>query len=411
MSNRQEERLDRRDFMIASIATVGASAALVADADSANAQDSAPSSVSPASNAPSATIYTGDTIQGKKVVSALDVNDLEPGKKHLLYFQGVQMPTGQHWYVSVTVAKGAKPGRRVILVSGVHGDEMSSVHTVQTVMNQLDPREMSGTVMAVADVSRSAMEGMQRRWPNQGRGIDLIDMNREWPGNENGATAPSRHAGLLFNRLLRPNADFAIDFHTGTTGFEVTAFNVAGMDVPEVKATVELYPVGQIFDNHVYPGVLHNAFMDVGVPAFTPEIGSARVLNLEMISLFVEGTMNVLKHHGILAGPLGRTGRDVGVFVGNSALPVLATQGGLVEHLVKLNDKVEAGQKVAIQRNSFGEVVAEYTSSVAGEVTGQRSDAMSEPGRIRPIVSSGLVWKLDRCRNGCSVRSLKLICR
>ena len=55
-------------------------------------------------------------------------------------------------------------------------------------------------------------------------------------------------------------------------------------------------------------------------------------------------------------------------------------QGGLVEHLVKLNDKVEAGQKVAIQRNSFGEVVAEYTSSVAGEVTGQRSDAMSEPG-------------------------------
>jgi uncharacterized protein len=380
MSNVPEERLDRRNFMIASITTAGTSAALAITAGAANAQRAATTSADPASG----TVYTGDTIQGKKVVSALDVNDLEPGKKHLLYFQGVEMPTGQHWYVAVTVAKGATPGKRVILVSGVHGDEMSSVHTVQTVMNQLDPREMSGTVMAVADVSSPAMEGMQRRWPNQGRGIDLIDMNREWPGNENGATAPSRHAGLLFNRLLRPNADFAIDFHTGTTGFEVTAFNIAGMDVAEVKAMVELYPVGQIFDNHVYPGVLHNAFMDVGIPAFTPEIGVARVLNLEMISLFVEGTMNVLKYHGILAGPLGRTGRDVGVFIGNSALPILATQGGLVEHLVKLNDKVDPGQKVAIQRNSFGEVVAEYTSSVAGEVTGQRSDAMSEPGN--PLV-------------------------
>jgi uncharacterized protein len=376
MSNRPEERLDRRDFMIASITTAGASATLAIAAEAANAQGVATTSTDPASG----TVYTGDTIQGKRVVSALDVKNLESGKKHLLYFQGVQMPTGEHWYVSVTVAKGAKLGKRVILVSGVHGDEMSSMHTVQTVMNQLDPREMSGTVMAVADVSRPAMEGMQRRWPNQGRGIDLIDMNREWPGNENGATAPSRHAGLLFNHLLRPNADFAIDFHTGTTGFEVTAFNIAGMDVPEVKAMAELYPVGQIFDNHVYPGVLHNAFMDVGIPAFTPEIGAARVLNLEMISLFVEGTMNVLKHHGILAGPLGRTGKDVGVFIGNSALPILATQGGLVEHLVKLNDKVDAGQKVAIQRNSFGEVVAEYTSSVAGQVTGQRSDAMSEPG-------------------------------
>ena len=41
--------------------------------------------------------------------------------------------------------------------------------------------------------------------------------------------------------------------------------------------------------------------------------------------------------------------------------------------------KVEVGQKVANQRNSFGEAVAEYTCSVAGEVTGQRGDAMSEP--------------------------------
>ena len=380
MSDRPEERLDRRDFMIASIATAGASAALAVTAGATNAQGAATTSADPASG----TVYTGDTIQGKKVVSALDVNTLEPGKKHLLYFQGVQMPTGQHRYVSVTVAKGAKPGKRVVLVSGVHGDEMSSIHTVQTVMNRLDPAQMSGTVMAVTDVSRPALESMQRRWPNQGRGIDLIDMNREWPGNENGATAPSRHAGLLFNRLLRPNADFAIDFHTGTTGFEVTAFNIGGMDVPEVKAMVELYPVGQIFDNHVYPGVLHNAFMDVGIPSFTPEIGAGRVLDHEMISLFVEGTMNVLKHHGIVAGPMGRTGKDVTVFVGNSAYPILATAGGLVEHLVKLNDKVKAGQKVAIQRDSFGEVVAEYTSGVAGEITGQRSDAMSEPGN--PLV-------------------------
>lgn len=381
MPDRPRESLDRRDFMLASIATVGVSAALAVNARTAEAQDNAAPTAAPASQG---TVYVGDVIDGKKVVSALDVNDLAPGQKHLLYFQGVEMPGGQYWYVSVTVAKGAKPGKRGVLVSGVHGDEMSSMHTLQIVMDQLDPAQMSGTVMAVTDVSRPALESMQRRWPNQGRGIDLIDMNREWPGNENGATAPSRHAGLLFNRLLRPNADFAIDFHTGTTGFEVTAFNIAGMDVPEVKAMVELYPVGQIFDNHVYPGVLHNAFMDVGIPSFTPEIGAARVLDLEMIFLFVEGTMNVLKHHGIVAGPMGRTGKDVSAFVGNSAFPILATAGGIVEHLVKLNDKVEPEQTVAIQRNSFGEVVAEYRSGVAGEITGQRSDAMAEPGN--PLV-------------------------
>ena len=140
--------------------------------------------------------------------------------------------------------------------------------------------------------------------------------------------------------------------------------------------------MGQIFNNHVYPGVLHNAFMDVGIPAFTPEIGAARILNLEMISLFIEGTMNVLKHSRASWRPLGRTGKDVGVLSATVRSRSLPSRAGLVEHLVKLNDKVDAGQKVAIQRNSFGDVVADVTSSVAGEVTGQRSDAMSRPAGI-----------------------------
>jgi predicted deacylase len=101
-----------------------------------------------------------------------------------------------------------------------------------------------------------------------------------------------------------------------------------------------------------------------------------------MIPLFVEGTMNMLKFHGIVEGPIGRTGRDTGLFVGNTLAPVLATAGGLVEHLVKLGEAVSAGQKIAIQCNMFGEVVAEYSSPVDGEIGGLRSDATSEPGNV-----------------------------
>ena len=35
------------------------------------------------------TVFSGDVINGKKVVSSLHTDDLEPGRKHLLYFQGV----------------------------------------------------------------------------------------------------------------------------------------------------------------------------------------------------------------------------------------------------------------------------------------------------------------------------------
>ena len=142
----------------------------------------------------------------------------------------------------------------------------------------------------------------------------------------------------------------------------------------------ELYPIDQIFDNPAYPTILANAFINVGIPAFTPEIGAPRILDHAMIPLFVEGTKNVLKHHGIIVGPMGRTGRDTGLFVANSGHTILATHGGFVELLIKLNDKVDVGQRIAIQRNTFGEVVAEYASGVAGEVSGYRTDATAEPG-------------------------------
>jgi predicted deacylase len=358
---------DRRSFLISPLAAV------VARTDVAKA-------------AAGSTVYTGDVITGKKVVSALDISDLEPGQKHYLYFQGEQSPTGQHWYVSVSVAKGRDPGKRITLTSGVHGDEMSSIRTVQMVMDELDPANMAGSVMAVLDIARPALEGMQRRWPNQGRGIDLVDMNREWPGSENGASAPSRHAGIVFNKLLKPNSDVAIDFHTGTTGLECSDFIIGNRQIPEVKTMIDLYPIRQVWDSTAYPGVLHNAFTDAGIPSFCPEVGAARSLDRKLIAPFVEGTMNVLKHYGVIGGSMGRVASDAGTFVGNGAFPILATHGGFIEHLVKLNDKVSAGQRVIVQRNSFGEVVAEYSSTVGGEVGAIRSDCSSEPGNVLMFV-------------------------
>ena len=117
-----------------------------------------------AASARAATEYTGDTIQGVQVVSRLDVDDLAPGKARFL-FQGVQMATGQHWYIPVMVAKGVNPGRKVVLGAGVHGDELSPTDVVQRAFAELDPAHMSGTVTAVLDMSRPAMEFILWTWP------------------------------------------------------------------------------------------------------------------------------------------------------------------------------------------------------------------------------------------------------
>jgi predicted deacylase len=359
-------------------------------------------------SAEAATVYTGDVIQGKRVISSLDVADLEPGKLHRFFFQGVQMGTGQHWYVPVVVAKGAKPGKRILLISGVHGDESSPVDAVQRTMAALDPARMSGTVTAVYDVSRPAKEAVTRMWPIAQWGSQLIDLNRVWPGNEDGANGPTRHAGLVFNRLFKPNADYALDYHTAATSGDFTAFIFAKMGAPEIRAMAELFPIEQIKSDPGFPGTLETSLVEAGIPTLTIEIGGPRSYDRRKIPLFVEGGLNVLKHHGVIPGPMGRSAKDAGTFRGDAFHTVRATHGGYLELLVDLTDTVAAGQKVAIQRNSFGEVVKEYFSEVAGQVATLQRDAIIEPGtRVVQILHDSPDPKCDG--DGCAETAAEYI--
>ena len=335
----------------------------------------------------SSTIYTDDTLQGIPVISQLNCFDLPSGQKHRFFFQGVEMGTGQRWHVPVIVAKGVQEGKGMALVAGVHGDELSSISVVQRVMANLEPGEMAGTVIAVLGLSRAAIEFTQARWPMAYGGGSSIDINRVWPGDENGDNPPTRHAGLLWNRLFKPNVDLAIDFHTISTGSDFTLFIYADLSKPDIRQMAELFPVEQIKDDPGESGALETAFVESGIPAMTVEIGSPRIYDPQKIPLAVEGTLNVLKQYRIVPGPLGRTSKDVDTFFGNQFETIRSTTGGFLELLVNTRDKVEPDQLVAMQRNAFGDVVAEYRASVTGEVATIARDALSEPGcRVMQIL-------------------------
>jgi predicted deacylase len=333
------------------------------------------------------TVYTGDILQGISVISQLNLNDLDPGAKYRFFFRGVEMGTGQHWYVPVIVAKGIHDGKRLALIAGVHGDELSSINAVQRVMAELDPGKMTGTIMAVLGLSRPAIELSQARWPLAYGGGSDVDINRVWPGDEQGANPPTRHAGLLWNRLFNGNIDAAIDFHTVSTGSDFTLFIYADLSKPDICQMSKLFPVEQIKDDAGESGTLETTLVEAGIPALTVEIGSPRIFDAKKIALAVEGTFNVLKHYQVIDGPLGLTSRDVGTFVGNDFETIRSTTGGFLEMLVDVREKVVPGQTVAFQRNAFGDIVAEYQANVSGEIATIARDALSEPGsRIMQIL-------------------------
>ncbi len=333
------------------------------------------------------TVYTSDIIQGVPVISQLNVNDLESGTSHRFLFQGVQMGTGQHWYVPIIVAKGVRPGKCIALIAGVHGDELSSMSAVQRVMATLEPDKMAGSVIAVLGLSRAAIEFTQAKWPMAYGGGSSVDINRVWPGDERGDNPPTRHAGLLWQRLFQPNLDLALDFHTMSTGSDFTLFIYADLDKPQIRQMAQLFPVEQIKNDPGEKGSLETTFVEADIPALTVELGSPRIFDAHKIARAVEGTLNVLKHYQVIQGPMGRTAQDVETFFGNAFSTIRSTTGGFLELLVDVGEKVVPGQKVALQRNAFGDIVAEYQASVTGEVATIARDALSEPGsRVMQIL-------------------------
>jgi uncharacterized protein len=347
--------------------------------------------------AAAATTFTGDKIQGAPVITQLDVNDLEPGKTHRFMFQGVEMGTGQFWYVPVIVAKGAKPGKRVLLVSGVHGDELNSIAAVQQVLADLDAANLSGSVIAIIEPNRPGVEWVTRSWPTSNLGTTLINPNRTWPGNEYGNTV-ERQCWLITNRLIKGNADVGVDFHTGGTGSDFAVFIFAYATDAEAQRMAELFPVDQIMADPGLPGTLEYALVKAGIPALTVELGGPRGFDPKMIRIGVEGTENLLAHYKMTDRPVGQTAKDRNVFRGNKLDEIASVTGGFVEVQVKLNDAVKKDQKVAIQRNAFGDVVHEYTAGADGRVAIIGTDAIRERGaNIVTILTSSAYCPAGGC--------------
>jgi uncharacterized protein len=281
--------------------------------------------------------------------------------------------------VPVMVAKGAKPGKRVLLVAGVHGDELNPIAAVQETMTSLDPAKMSGTVIGIMGASTPGLQNITRTWTINDLGGAQINPNRTWPGRENGDTV-QRHSWLIMNHLIKGNVDAAIDHHTGGTGTDFAKFIFVFADSAESVTLAKLFPVDQIMLDPGYPGTLEYALVQAGIPSMTTELGGSRTFVPEMVKLGVDGNHNVLVHYGVIPGPMRRTSADTSVFIGNDLESVRGAAGGFVTTLVKLNDTVTRGQTVAVQRNAFGDVVHTYKAPADGRVAILGTDAATERG-------------------------------
>ncbi|MDX1301427.1 succinylglutamate desuccinylase/aspartoacylase family protein [Photobacterium sp.] len=321
------------------------------------------------------TLYNGDVVQGRKVITQLDVSDFDNNTVNELFFRaGDEINTGQYYYVPVSVLKGKNPGKSVMFVAGVHANEMNPYLTANLIKENLNTEQMSGTVTIVHQYNIPGLIANIREYVPSGPVKVNSNLNRQ-VALVTKKSSSQRYSYSLWNNLLKDNADYALDMHTANpTTFPLAAYS--DLSIPEVKELTRLFPLNATINSSSVTSVA-GAFNSIGIPAFTLEIGSREVYEPEWVEKALEGSMNLLRFSGVIKGKVAKFDDIVDT---NVWVDVTAEHGGFVVPKVKVLDTVKKGDLMFVQYSAFGEQIKEYNSPADGLVIQVVQNPMAEAG-------------------------------
>lgn len=121
-------------------------------------------------------------------------------------------------FIPVTVIHGARPGKVLAVVAGIHGFEFAPILAAEQLAGRIDPAGLSGTLVIVRVANIPGFEG---RSPNVNP-VDRKNLNRVFPGNPHG-TQTERIADLIAREVVA-RSDFLMDVHSGDGAEFLDAF-------------------------------------------------------------------------------------------------------------------------------------------------------------------------------------------
>ncbi len=337
------------------------------------------------------------SIDGITVIDRLDVADLPAGAVQRFWFRAGDTALGGGWQVPVIVVKGARPGPRLLLTAGIHGDELNGIDVIHQLVAGLDPARLAGTVVAVPGLNTPGLLQSEREWtPDASRGQP--NLNRVMPGEDgaaNGSGGIADYAGRLWSRVLRPNADQAVDLHTQSRGTEYVLYAFAS--TPRTRVMAEMVAPDIIKLDPGEKGTVENELTNAGVPAITLELGGPERFDPAIVKRGIAGITNLMREMKMLDGPAAPKSPET--FVSNSITVVRAPRAGWAHLLVPLGAAVTRGQPVATISDAFGRI----TDTVAAPQDGRVNTIATDPRRPRGGMLMRIVWWSNdpKCASGC----------
>jgi predicted deacylase len=268
------------------------------------------------------------------------------------------------------VAMAVEPGPVLLLMGGLHGDEINGIEIVRRIIENGHHIPQRGTVICIPIINIYGFINFSRNVP------DGKDVNRSFPGNKNGSLA-SRIAYYLMQDII-PKIDYGIDYHTGGADRDNYPQVRCLLDDPVNLELARAFYAPVTLHANYRPNSLRQSAAKQGKHIIVYEGGESSRLNEYAIEHGIAGTIRMMNKIGISSEPFTKPGYKNQEFWHSSW--IRARTSGIFQSLVNCGDEIHKNQQVGTITDPFGEYRVQLKSHTAGRVISLNNDPVLHQG-------------------------------
>ncbi len=270
----------------------------------------------------------------------------------------------------VHVMHGKKPGPVVFVSAAIHGDEVIGVEIIRRLIKTVSKKAIAGTVMFIPIVNTYGFIGHSRYLP------DRRDLNRSFPGSDNGSLA-ARLAKVFLSEIVE-RADFGLDLHSAAvhrTNLPQIRTDLGHNNLQEL-ASVFGAPV--VLNANLRDGSLRQVAQEIGCDMLLYEAGEALRFDEYAIRVGYRGVLNILRELKLIRGEKFKS--RIKPVLSHASRWLRAPDGGLLRAYKGLGDGIEIGDVLGVVSDPLGKTDMPVIADSAGIIIGRTN---------MPIVNQG----------------------
>ncbi|MBK7475759.1 MAG: succinylglutamate desuccinylase/aspartoacylase family protein [Haliscomenobacter sp.] len=294
---------------------------------------------------------------------------IDPGENTMVRIPVGRFPSGNQILIKAHVFRSHKPGPRVLVLGGVHGDEINGIEIIRrTVESDVFSRIRKGMVIAVPVLNVYGFILSSRDVP------DGKDINRSFPGSARGSLA-ARIAATLTKEIF-PHIDCGIDLHTGGRGhFNYPQVRFTPNDAPGIELA-KAFGAPYLIASKPISKSLRKTALDAGKPILVYEGGENSRLDGYSVEKGIDGIQRVLSFLGML---------DLAFEEPNSQVFMKSTRqraprAGIFQWTKSSGQKVVKGEPIGMITDPYGMEKSIIKASCSGYIIGHTNVSIVSQG-------------------------------